>query len=186
MPISSRPASATPTPAKPTSTPSTASCTGAGPTDVAFRQITSFLIGDYLEHHLHRPGRPPPGRAQQEAAPGGAAPFLRQPAALSRHRHQPRRLRPRPQARRPRGKDARLRQGAGQASPQVDRHGQHRRPARQDPAHGAHLHRRPRRRRRQAQDRRLLLGRQPMVVSFRRERRQGPPGAGPRTTSRSR
>ena len=59
------------------------------------RQVTSFLVGDYVEHHLvDKDGRPlaPPSIKQHLA---GAAALLRQPAEVPRRRHQPRLQRPR-------------------------------------------------------------------------------------------
>ena len=80
------------------------------------RQVTSFVVGDYVEHHLiDKDGHPlsAPSKKQHLAAP---PPLLRQPADVPRRRHQPRLQRPRPEVLRPRGQDARLRRQARSAT----------------------------------------------------------------------
>ena len=86
------------------------------------RQVTSFLVGDYVEHHLIDKDGHPLLAPEQEAAPGRPAALLRQPADVPRRRHQPRLERPRPQVLGPRGQDARLRRTPGPHAPRLDRH----------------------------------------------------------------
>ena len=183
-PISSRRGSRTRIPGKPTSArgpvPPVVPGTQPGPPPghlIPRRRLPRTPSG--------RPGRPPAVTPQQEATPGRPAALLRQPADVSRRRPQPRRLRPRAQILGPRGQDPRLRRQAGRPPPPVDRHRQHDRPPRQDPADGPCLHRRPRGRRPPA-DHGLPHRRAIVVLPLRREGRQAPPGARPGPTSSSR
>ena len=86
------------------------------------RQVTSFLVGDYVEHHLNdKDGHPlsPPSKKQHLAA---LRHFFDNQQMYHGVVHQPRLQRPRPEVLRPRGQDARLRRQAGPRPPRLGRH----------------------------------------------------------------
>ena len=97
--------------------------------NIAFRQITSFLIGDYLEHHLlDQDGHPlaAPSKKQHLARCGTSSPTSSSTTASASI--------PPPSVRGPKhvaheGKTPAFDQRAGQAPPPVHRHRRHRRPA---------------------------------------------------------